>query len=122
MTPAFGLNKSHTKIIFWTSLITSVLAILFLKIPGVFWLAMVSSLTAQLITKFKGYKINFEVAFGIGFLTLMIVYLTFLISQMITENELNYWDTYIALMGLFFIIGIIQQLVTASLFIWFRNN
>jgi hypothetical protein len=119
---AFGLNKSHAKIVGWTSLIASVLAIIFLQIPGVFWFAMVASLTAQLIAKFKRHKINFEVAFGIGFLTLIIVYLIFLLFWMIIEKELNSWDSYASLMAIFFIIGFVQQLVISSFFIWFGNN
>ena len=83
---AFGLDKYHGKVIGWTSLTASALAITFLQIPGVFWLAMIASLTAQLIAKFRGYKINFEIAFGIGFLTLIIIYLIFLSLWIIILN------------------------------------
>jgi len=119
---AFSLNKSHFKIIGWTSTIASFLGILFLQIPGIFWFAMIASLTAQTIVKLKRLRINFEIAFGVGFITLITIYIVFLALWMITQGELDHLDSYSGLLAVFFIIGFFQQLITATIFIWIGNK
>ena len=119
---AFSLDKSHRKLMGWIILAASAISVIFLQIPGVFWFAMIASLSAQLIAKFNGYKINFEIAFGMGFLILISLYLIFLLYWILIKNKMRSWDTYLSLMGIFFIIGFVQQLTVSLFFIWFRNE
>jgi hypothetical protein len=124
----FGLTKYHFKIIGMTlgvsisiMLILLLLNGIYLQVPGIFWFALITSFAAQLSIKFLNAKINYEIAFGIGVLTLLLAHLALMPLWIIVGNNDIPFDTFFAYISLIFIIGVILQLIISLIFIKFRN-
>jgi hypothetical protein len=118
----FGLKKSHSKIILLVSAIVSLIATIFLQTIGIIIAALVTSFVAQLIVKIKGYKINYEIAFGVGFLTMIAILLISIPLRVLINNEVEFWDAYASLFLILVIVGFFQQLITSTAFIVFGNK
>ncbi|WP_162428319.1 hypothetical protein [Pontibacter pudoricolor] len=101
MTP-FGLTKYHFKIIgmilgvsISIMLILLLLNGIYLQVAGIFWFAIITSFAAQLSIKFLNAKINYQIAFGIGVLTLLLAHLTLMPLWIIVGNNDITFDTFL---------------------------
>ncbi len=68
---------------------------IYLQVAGIFWFAIITSFAAQLSIKFLNAKINYQIAFGIGVLTLLLAHLTLMPLWIIVGNNDITFDTFL---------------------------